>query len=94
MRGSVASSSYNAFNVKFQTQNLHNTGLSLIANYTWSHSFDDLSTTFGSDTQGGSGYIGSLGYTDLTQSGPRLGHLRLQRGKSDRCFSNLGNTLV
>ena len=94
MRGSLGSSSYNAFNIKFQTQNLHNTGLTLITNYTWSHSFDDLSTTFGSDTQGGSGYIGSLGYTDFTQSGPRLGHLRLQRGQSDRCFSNLGNTLV
>ena len=48
-----------------QTQNLHNTGLDLVANYTWSHSLDDLSSTFGDSLQGGSGYIGSLGYTNL-----------------------------
>jgi hypothetical protein len=84
MRGSLGSSSYNSFNVKFQTQNLHNTGLTLITNYTWSHSFDDLSTTFGSDTQGGSGYIGSLGYTDFTQPG-------LDWGTSD---FNVGNRIV
>ncbi|MFZ0686850.1 MAG: TonB-dependent receptor [Terriglobales bacterium] len=64
MRGSLGSSSYNAMNVKFQTQNLHNTGLSLVANYTWSHSLDDESSTFSDSLQGGSGYIGSLGYTD------------------------------
>jgi hypothetical protein len=63
-RGSLGSSSYNAFNVKFQTQNLHNTGLSLVANYTWSHSLDDESSTFSDSLQGGSGYLGSLGYTD------------------------------
>jgi Carboxypeptidase regulatory-like domain len=84
MRGSLGSSSYNSFNAKFQTQNLHNTGLSLLANYTWSHSFDDLSTTFGSDTQGGSGYIGSLGYTDFTNPG-------LDWGTSD---FNVGNRIV
>ena len=59
-------------------------GLTLITNYTWSHSFDDLSTTFGSDTQGGSGYIGSLGYTDFTQPG-------LDWGSSD---FNVGNRFV
>jgi len=65
VRGSLGSSAYHALNVKFQTQNLHNTGLTLVANYTWSHSLDDLSSTFGDDAQGGSGYIGSLGYTNL-----------------------------
>ncbi|HEX4076873.1 MAG TPA: carboxypeptidase regulatory-like domain-containing protein [Candidatus Acidoferrales bacterium] len=65
MRGSLGQSSYNALNVKFQTQNLHNTGLSLIANYTWAHSLDDISSTFSEDIQGGSGYIGSLGYTNV-----------------------------
>jgi hypothetical protein len=84
MRGSLGSSSYNAFNIKFQTQNLHNTGLTLITNYTWAHSFDDLSTTFGSDTQGGSGFVGSLGYTDFTQPG-------LDWGTSD---FNVGNRIV
>ncbi|MGB9199543.1 MAG: TonB-dependent receptor, partial [Terriglobales bacterium] len=64
MRGSLGSSSYNAMNLKFQTQNLHNTGLSVVANYTWSHSLDDSSSTFSDSLQGGSGYIGSLGYTD------------------------------
>ncbi|MGA9355466.1 MAG: carboxypeptidase regulatory-like domain-containing protein [Terriglobales bacterium] len=64
MRGSLGESSYNAMNLKFQTQNLHNTGLSVVANYTWSHSLDDQSSTFSDSLQGGSGYIGSLGYTD------------------------------
>ena len=84
MRGSFASSSYNALNLKFQTQDLHHTGLSLITNYTWSHSLDDLSSTFGSDSQGGSGYIGSLGYTDLLNPG-------LDWGSSD---FNVGNRVV
>ena len=64
MRGSLGGSSYNALNIKIQTQNLHNTGLNLVGNYTWSHSLDDLSSTFSDSIQGGSGYIGSLGYTD------------------------------
>ncbi len=65
MRGSGGSSSYNALNLKFQTQNLHNTGLSMVANYTWAHSLDDESSTFSDSLQGGSGDIGSLGYTNL-----------------------------
>ena len=65
MRGSGGTSSYNSFNVRFQTQNLHNTGLSLVANYTWSHALDDISSTFSDSIQGGSGTgYGSLGYTD------------------------------
>ena len=64
MRGSMGNSSYHALNLKFQTQNLHNTGLSLVANYTWAHSLDDISSTFSDSLQGGSEYIGSLGYTD------------------------------
>ncbi len=65
MRGSMGSSSYNSFNLKFQTQNLHNTGLSLVANWTWSHALDDISSTFSDSLQGGSGFgFGSLGYTD------------------------------
>jgi hypothetical protein len=69
-RGSGGSSAYDAMNLGFQTQNLHNTGLSLVANYTWAHSLDDESSTFSDSLQGGSGYIGSLGYTDLTN--PKL----------------------
>jgi len=65
VRGSRGSSAYDALNVKFQTQDLHHTGLSLVANYTWAHALDDLSSTFGDDAQGGSGYIGTLGYTNV-----------------------------
>lgn len=70
VRGSGGTSSYNALNVKLQTQNVRNTGLSLIANYTWAHSLDDLSSTFSDSAQGGSGYIGNLGYLD--PSNPKL----------------------
>ena len=65
MRGSAASSLYSGLNLRVQMQNLHNTGLSLAGNYTWSHALDELSSTFGDSLQGGSGYIGSLGYTSL-----------------------------
>jgi hypothetical protein len=64
-RGSDGISSYNALNVALKMQNLHHTGLSLITNYTYSHSLDNLSTTFSDDlTQG------SLGYTNITD--PKL----------------------
>jgi len=69
LRGSLGGSSYNALNIKFETQNLHNTGLGMVANYTWSHSLDDISSTFSDSLQGGSGYIGSLGYTDFRNPG-------------------------
>jgi hypothetical protein len=52
--------------VKYQAQNLHHTGVDIIANYTWAHSLDDLSSTFADSSQGGSGYIGNLGYLDPT----------------------------
>ena len=64
-RGSAASSSYSGLNLRVQMQNFRNTGLSLAGNYTWSHALDELSSTFGDSLQGGSGYIGSLGYTSL-----------------------------
>jgi len=58
-RGSNGESAYDALNVKFQSQNLYHTGLTLIANYTWSHSLDDLSSTFSESTT-----QDSLGYTN------------------------------
>jgi hypothetical protein len=70
VRDSAGTSSYNALNLKFQSQDLHHTGLSLIANYTWAHSLDDLSDTFSADAQGASYAIGNLGYTDPLD--PRL----------------------
>ena len=69
MRGSGGSSNYQGVNLKLQMQNIRKTGLSLIGNYTWSHALDELSSTFGDSLQGGSGYIGSLGYTSLANPG-------------------------
>jgi len=65
LRGSNGISSYNALNVKFQAEDLHHTGLTLVANYTYAHSLDDLSTTFSDDLA-----QGSLGYTNFTD--PKL----------------------
>ncbi len=58
-RGSNGDSYYNALNVQFNTANFRHSGLSLVANYTYSHTFDDLSTTF-SETNNAF----SLGYTN------------------------------
>ncbi|HUB52481.1 MAG TPA: TonB-dependent receptor [Terracidiphilus sp.] len=69
MRGSAAGSFYSGLNIRLQVQNLRHTGLSLTGNYTWSHALDELSSTFGDSLQGGSGYIGSLGYTSLANPG-------------------------
>ena len=69
-RGSNGASHYSALNIRLQTQNLHNSGLSITANYTWSHSTDDLSSTFSDSTQGASAGIGNLGYLDPRD--PRL----------------------
>jgi hypothetical protein len=49
-RGQSGFSQYNGLNVRVQTTNLHNTGLSFVSNYTWSHAIDNISATFtGSD---------------------------------------------
>jgi len=69
VRGSGGTSEYESFNAKYQAQNIHHTGVGLIANYTWSHALDDLSSTFADGAQGGSGYIGNLGYLDPTHPG-------------------------
>jgi hypothetical protein len=57
-RGSNGDSYYQAFNIQFQTTNYRNTGVSIVANYTFAHALDDLSTTF-SETNNAFG----LGYT-------------------------------
>jgi hypothetical protein len=69
MRGDQAASNYEALNLKLEMEDVHHTGLSVTGNYTWSHALDDLSSTFGDSLQGGSGYIGSLGYTSLANPG-------------------------
>ena len=45
-RGSHGFSHYNALNVRFQSQEIMQTGLSVLTNYTWAHSLDNLSSTF------------------------------------------------
>lgn len=49
-RGTEAYSHYNALNVHFSTQELGHSGLSVLTNYTWAHSLDNLSTTFSEST--------------------------------------------
>ncbi len=71
-RGSNGDSYYNAVNFQITTQNIHHTGLALVANYTFAHSLDDLSTTF-SETSAGNF---SLGYTNPFNPG-------LDHGNSD-----------
>ena len=73
-------SDYDAVNIKFSTTNLMNKGLQLVANYTWSHSIDDLSSTF---TDGyNSNYF--LGYTNAFNP-------QFDKGNSDY---NVTNRLV
>jgi hypothetical protein len=63
-RGSGGDSYYEAMNIQFQSTNFHNSGLSVVANYTLAHQMDDLSTTF-SETNNAFG----LGYTQPFNSG-------------------------
>ncbi len=62
-RGSDGFSHYNALNVKFQSQQIRQTGVSMIVNYTWAHSLDNLSSTFSENSTGSNG-VGNLGYLD------------------------------
>ena len=57
-RGSNGDSYYQSINIQFQTTNYRNTGLSVVANYTYSHQLDDLSTTFSETNNAfGLGYL-------------------------------------
>ena len=58
-RGSNGDSYYEAANVQFQSTNVRRTGISLVANYTFAHETDDLSSTFSSSNN-----AFSLGYTN------------------------------
>jgi len=46
VRGANGDSYYNALNVRFQVNRFASQGLQLQTNYTWSHTIDDLSSTF------------------------------------------------
>ncbi len=67
-RGSNGDSYYDAINVQLNSRDIHHTGLSITANYTFGHELDDLSSTF-SETSAGNF---ELGYTDATN--PALDH--------------------
>ncbi len=58
-RGSEAGSIYHGGNVQFQSNDLHHSGLSLVSNYTFAHSLDNLSTAFSESNN-----AFSLGYTN------------------------------
>jgi hypothetical protein len=58
-RGSGGYSTYNALNIRYDIQNIRNTGLTLRLNYTWSHALDELSDTFSASVN-----QFNLGYTD------------------------------
>jgi outer membrane receptor protein involved in Fe transport len=60
-RGAGGYSTYNAMNVRYDIQNIKNSGLTLRLNYTWSHTLDELSDTFSSSYN-----QFNLGYTDFT----------------------------
>jgi hypothetical protein len=62
-RGTQGFSHYNGLNIRFQTQNIHRTGLTIVTNYTYSHNLDNLSSTF-AEGSGGSSGVGNLGYLD------------------------------
>lgn len=50
-RGSNGFNHYNAMNARVSSSNLHNLGLTLNLNYTYSHSIDNISTTFSETAQ-------------------------------------------
>jgi hypothetical protein len=58
-RNDAGASQYNALVVRANLKNFANTGLTVNTNFTWSHTFDDLSDTFSS-----SGNQFNLGYLD------------------------------
>jgi hypothetical protein len=74
-RGSGGYSHYNGITARFQTQEWRNTGLSVLSNYTWSHSQDNISSTF-SESSSSSNGVGNLGYLDPS-------HPKLDYGNSD-----------
>jgi len=74
-RGADGDSYYHGFTAELRTANLAKTGLNVRADYTWSHSIDNTSSTFSdSGNVAGGGLV--LGYTDPWNH-------RLDRGASD-----------
>ena len=78
-RGSNGDSYYNALNVQFTAHDVHRSGLSLVTNYTYAHSLDDLSSTF--SESGAANNVGGLGYMNAFDPG-------LDHGNSDFDFTH------
>jgi hypothetical protein len=74
-RGSQGDSYYDGANLQFQTTDLAHSGLSMVANYTYAHALDDLSTTFSESNN-----AFSLGYTDPFN--PSLDHGNGEPGRA------------
>ncbi len=79
-RGSNGDSYYQGLNVSIQSSNISHSGVSFIANYTWSHAIDDISSTF-SESNSASNGIGNLGYLNPYDPG-------LDRGNGDTDIRN------
>lgn len=66
-RGSNGFSHYNSMNVQLRSHDFRHTGLLIVANYTYAHSLDDLSSTFSESASAANG-VGNLGYLDPRNS--------------------------
>jgi hypothetical protein len=73
-RGADGDSYYHGFTAELRSANLHQTGLQVRADYTWSHSIDNSSSAFSESNNEGGG--GVLGYIDPWNH-------RLDRGSSN-----------
>jgi len=62
-RGNAGYSNYNGLAFRLDTRQIGNTGLQFQANYTWSHSLDNLSSSF-SETSSDTSGSGNLGLLD------------------------------
>jgi hypothetical protein len=63
---------YDALLLGFRANNLHRTGLTINANYQWSHTLDNLSSTFTDAANGTQSALYQLGYLDAFK--PKLNY--------------------
>ncbi len=63
-RGNLGYSNYDGVNFRFRVNNIANSGLNLLANYTWSHSLDNGSNTFSDYGFTNNGELFTLGQLD------------------------------